>query len=79
MANSSTRINLSHHLYGCAVSIARKCPWGATVLKIRVDRVVKNIAAYIMLGITLDGKKEIGITHSNITYQNNFEARTFKA
>jgi transposase-like protein len=31
----------------------------ATVLKIRVDRVVKNIAAYIMLGISLDGKKEI--------------------
>lgn len=31
----------------------------ATVLKIRVDRVVKNVAAYIMLGITLDGKKEI--------------------
>ena len=31
----------------------------ATVLKIRIDRVVKNIAAYIMLGITLDGKKEI--------------------
>lgn len=31
----------------------------ATVLKVRVDRVVKNIAAYIMLGITLDGKKEI--------------------
>ena len=31
----------------------------ATVLKIRVDRVIKNIAAYIMLGITLDGKKEI--------------------
>ena len=30
----------------------------ATVLKIRVDRVVKNIAAYIMLGITLEGKKE---------------------
>jgi len=29
------------------------------VLKIRVDRVVKNIAAYIMLGITLEGKKEI--------------------
>lgn len=25
----------------------------ATVLKIRVDRVVKNIAAYIMLGVTL--------------------------
>jgi transposase-like protein len=31
----------------------------ATVLKIRVDRIVKNIAAYIMLGINLDGKKEI--------------------
>jgi len=31
----------------------------ATVLKIRVDRVVKNIAAYIMLGISLEGKKEI--------------------
>ena len=31
----------------------------ATILKIRVDRVVKNIAAYIMLGITLEGKKEI--------------------
>jgi len=31
----------------------------ATVLKIKVDRVVKNIAAYIMLGITLEGKKEI--------------------
>ena len=31
----------------------------ATVLKIRVDRVVKNVAAYIMLGITIDGKKEI--------------------
>lgn len=31
----------------------------ATVLKIRVDRVVKNIVAYIMLGVTLDGKKEI--------------------
>jgi len=31
----------------------------ATVLKIRVDRVVKNIAAYIMLGMTLEGKKEI--------------------
>ena len=30
-----------------------------TVLKIRIDRVVKNIAAYIMLGITLEGKKEI--------------------
>ena len=31
----------------------------ATVLKIRVDRVFKNIAAYIMLGVTLEGKKEI--------------------
>jgi transposase-like protein len=31
----------------------------ATVLKIRVDRVVKNIACYIMLGVTLEGKKEI--------------------
>ncbi len=31
----------------------------ATVLKIRVDRVVKNIACYLMIGITLDGKKEI--------------------
>lgn len=31
----------------------------ATVLKIRVDRVVKNVAAYIMLGITLEGRKEI--------------------
>jgi len=31
----------------------------ATILKIRVDRVVKNIAAYIMLGVTLEGKKEI--------------------
>ncbi len=30
----------------------------ATVLKIRVDRVVKNIVAYIMLGVTLEGKKE---------------------
>ena len=30
-----------------------------TVLKIRVDRVVKNIAVYIMLGVTLEGKKEI--------------------
>jgi transposase-like protein len=30
----------------------------ATVLKIRIDRVVKNIACYIMLGITLEGKKE---------------------
>jgi len=31
----------------------------ATVQKIRIDRVVKNIAAYIMLGVTLEGKKEI--------------------
>jgi transposase-like protein len=31
----------------------------ATVLKIRVDRVVKNIATYIMIGVTLEGKKEI--------------------
>lgn len=31
----------------------------ATVLKIRVDRVVKNIATYIMLGVTIEGKKEI--------------------
>ena len=31
----------------------------ATVLKIRVDRIVKNVAAYIMLGVTLEGKKEI--------------------
>ena len=31
----------------------------ATVLKIRVDGVVKNTAAYIMLGVTLEGKKEI--------------------
>lgn len=30
---------------------------GATVLKIRVDRVVKNIAAYKMLSITLEEKK----------------------
>lgn len=29
----------------------------ATVLKIRVDRVVKNIAAYKMLSITLEEKK----------------------
>jgi len=31
----------------------------ATVLKIRVNKVVKNIACYIMLGVTLEGKKEI--------------------
>jgi transposase-like protein len=31
----------------------------ATVLNIRVDRVVKNIACYLMIGVTLEGKKEI--------------------
>ncbi len=31
----------------------------ATILKIRIDRVVKNVAAYIMLGITAEGSKEI--------------------
>lgn len=31
----------------------------ATVLKIRIDRVVKNVAAYIMLGVTSEGIKEI--------------------
>jgi transposase-like protein len=31
----------------------------ATVLKIRIDRVVKNVAAYIMLGISAEGTKEI--------------------
>lgn len=31
----------------------------ATIIKVRVDRVVKNVAAYIMLGINLEGKKEI--------------------
>lgn len=31
----------------------------ATILKIRIDRVVKNIAANIILGIILDGKKDI--------------------
>ncbi len=31
----------------------------ATILKIRIDRVVKNVAAYIMLGITAEGTKEI--------------------
>lgn len=31
----------------------------ATVLKIRIDRVVKNVAAYIMLGVTAEGNKEI--------------------
>lgn len=34
---------------------------GATVLKIRVDRVVKNIAAYKMLSITLEKKDILGI------------------
>lgn len=31
----------------------------ATVLKIKIDSVVKNIAIYIMLGVNLEGKKEI--------------------
>jgi transposase-like protein len=31
----------------------------AIVLKIRVDRVVKNITCYIMLEVTLESKKEI--------------------
>lgn len=31
----------------------------ATVLKIRIDRVVKTVAAYIMLGVTSEGIKEI--------------------
>ncbi len=31
----------------------------ATILKIRIDRVVKNVATYIMLGITAEGNKEI--------------------
>ena len=31
----------------------------ATVLKIRIDRVVKNVADYIILGITAEGTKEI--------------------
>ncbi len=31
----------------------------ATVLKIRIDRVVRNVAAYIMLGVTQEGNKEI--------------------
>ncbi len=34
----------------------------ATVLKIKIDSVVKNIAVYIMLGVSLEGKKEIYIT-----------------
>ena len=31
----------------------------ATVLKIKIDSVVKNIAIYIMLGVSLEGRKEI--------------------
>ncbi len=31
----------------------------ATVLKIRIERAVKNIACYIRLGINLEGKKDI--------------------
>ena len=31
----------------------------ATVLKIKIDSVVKNIAVYIMLGVSFEGKKEI--------------------
>ena len=31
----------------------------ATVLKIRVDRAIKNTACYIILGINLEGKKDI--------------------
>ena len=31
----------------------------ATVLKVRIDNAVKNIAAYLILGIKLDGTKEI--------------------
>lgn len=31
----------------------------ATVLKIKIDSVVKNVAIYIMLGVNLEGKKEI--------------------
>jgi transposase-like protein len=31
----------------------------ATMLKIKIDGLVKNIAIYIMLGINLEGKKEI--------------------
>ncbi len=44
MANKTTRVDLSHNFHGCNSA---------------KDRVVKNIAAYIMLGITLEGKKEI--------------------
>ncbi len=55
VAKSSTWSNLSNSISH------RECKhkMDATVLKIRVDRVVKNIVAYIMLGITLEGKKEI--------------------
>ncbi len=31
----------------------------ATVLKVRIDNAVKNIAVYLILGIKLDGTKEI--------------------
>lgn len=31
----------------------------ATVLKVRIDGIIKNIATYIMLGIKLDGTKEV--------------------
>lgn len=31
----------------------------ATVLKVRIDGSIKNIATYIMLGIKLDGTKEV--------------------
>ncbi|WP_369792121.1 transposase [Lebetimonas sp. JH292] len=31
----------------------------ATVLKIKVERNIKNTACYIMLGITIEGKKDI--------------------
>ena len=50
VAKSSTWSNLSNSISH------RECKhkMDATVLKIRVDRVVKNIAAYIMLGITPD-------------------------
>jgi len=40
-----------------------------TVLKIRVDKVVKNIATYIMSGVTLEGKmrflesRQVKISH----------------
>jgi len=31
----------------------------ATVLKIKIERAIKNIACYIMLGVTLESKKDI--------------------